>query len=76
MPEPALPELVLASTSPFRRRMLEAAGLSFRVVAPEVDEAAIKQRLASEGAAPADIAKALARAKAEAVSARLPRRAR
>ncbi len=72
MPEPASPELVLASTSPFRRRMLEAAGLSFRVVPADVDEAAIKKRLASEGAAPADIAEALARAKAEAVSARLP----
>ena len=39
-------ELVLASASPFRRRMLEAAGLSFRVVPADVDEAAIRQRLA------------------------------
>jgi septum formation protein len=55
--------------------MLEAAGLSFRVVAPEVDEAAIKQRLASESAKPVlppAVAETLARAKAEAVSIRLP----
>lgn len=72
MPETASRELVLASTSPFRRRMLEAAGLSFRVAAPEVDEGAIKQRLAPERVSPAAVAEALACAKAEVVSARLP----
>jgi septum formation protein len=65
------PELVLASGSPFRRRMLEAAGLSFRVVPADVDEAAIKDSLGAK-CAPSDIAEVLARAKAEAVSARLP----
>ena len=45
MAEPRRGELVLASASPFRRRMLEAAGLSFRVVPAEVDEAAIRQRM-------------------------------
>ncbi|HJZ44242.1 MAG TPA: Maf family nucleotide pyrophosphatase [Hyphomicrobiaceae bacterium] len=68
-------ELVLASTSTFRRRMLEAAGVTFRVVPPEVDEAAIKQRLVSASAKPVPppaVAEALARAKAEAVSTRLP----
>jgi septum formation protein len=67
-------ELVLASTSPFRRRMLEAAGLSFRVVPPDVDEAVLIHRLASESAKPTPpaVAEALARAKAEAVSARRP----
>jgi septum formation protein len=64
------PELILASTSPFRRRMLEAAGLSFRVVPPDVDEAALKSSLGS--IAPASLARALACAKARAVSARAP----
>jgi septum formation protein len=65
-------ELVLASTSPFRRRMLEAAGLSFRVVPPEVDEAALKERFPNGNSKPAAVAEALARAKAEAVSALMP----
>jgi septum formation protein len=72
MPEIAAPELVLASTSPFRRRMLEAAGLSFRVVPPDVDEAAIKERFPNGNSQPAAVAEALARAKAEAVSSRMP----
>lgn len=75
MAEPSARDLVLASTSPFRQRMLEAAGVSFRVVPPEVDEAAIKRRLSSDSAKPLSppaIAEALARAKAEAVSARIP----
>lgn len=67
-------ELVLASTSAFRRRMLQAAGLSFSAVAPEVDESALKRELASARppAAASDVAAALARAKAQVVSARVP----
>jgi septum formation protein len=67
-------ELVLASTSPFRRRMLEAAGLMFRAVGPEVDEAVLKRELAATRppASASEVAAALARAKALAVSARLP----
>ena len=68
-------ELILASTSPFRRRMLEAAGLVFRVVPPEVDEPELKRHLSLEAAKPAPpdvVATALARAKAEAVSSRFP----
>ena len=38
MAEPAQPPLVLASASPFRRRMLQAAGLSFKVTPSKVDE--------------------------------------
>jgi septum formation protein len=64
--------LVLASASPFRRRMLEAAGLSFEVVAADVDEAAIKRDLLGSGSAPPAIAEALALAKAQAVAARVP----
>jgi septum formation protein len=73
MAEPAATsaaELVLASSSPFRRRLLQAAGLSFRVVPPDVDEAALKRSLGA--AAPAGLARALACAKAQAVSARAP----
>ena len=65
-------ELVLASTSPFRRRMLEAAGLTFQVVPPEVDEAVLKERFPSGNSKPGAVAEMLARAKAEAVSSRMP----
>ena len=64
--------LVLASASPFRRRMLEQAGLAFEVAAADVDEGAIKHALLRAGSKPAAIAQALAVAKAEAVSARRP----
>jgi septum formation protein len=64
-------ELLLASASVFRRRLLEAAGVPFRVVPADVDEAAIKRRLAGK-VAPAALAEALAAAKAEAVSERSP----
>jgi septum formation protein len=71
MAEPARRRVVLASASPFRRRMLEAAGLSFEVTAADVDEAAIKHELLRSGSAPTAIAQALAAAKAESVSAHL-----
>ena len=45
MAEPSRRRLVLASASPFRRRMLEAAGLTFEVVPADVDEAEIKRDL-------------------------------
>jgi nucleoside triphosphate pyrophosphatase len=63
--------LVLASGSPFRRRMLEAAGVPFRVVPADVDEEALKRGLAGK-VGPEGLAEALAVAKAEAVSARFP----
>ena len=70
MAEPRRGELVLASASSFRRRMLEAAGLSFRVVPAEVDEAGIRRRMATSDLA--RIAETLAQAKAVAVSKALP----
>ena len=72
MAEPVRRRLVLASASPFRRRMLEAAGLSFEVAPADVDEAMLKRDLLGSGSTPSAIAAALAAAKAEAVSARLP----
>jgi septum formation protein len=59
--------LVLASASPFRRKLLEAAGVVFRVVPAKVDEAAIKRGHGSRPG-PAALAETLAAAKAEAVS--------
>jgi septum formation protein len=62
--------LILASGSPFRRKMLEAAGLHFEVVPPDVDEAALKRELAGRGGAA--IAAELAVAKALAISRTRP----
>jgi septum formation protein len=59
--------LALASGSVARRRLLEAAGLPFEIVTPRVDERALEA--ASPGASPADLALALARAKATSVEA-------
>jgi septum formation protein len=64
-------ELLLASASPFRRRMLQAAGVPFRVVPAEVDESALKRSLAGK-VAPEGLAETLAAAKAEAVSGKFP----
>jgi septum formation protein len=62
--------LVLASGSPFRREMLENAGVDVEVVRPALDERAIEAPLA--GVAPEDVALVLAEAKALDVSGRLP----
>jgi septum formation protein len=66
------PRLVLASASPFRRRLLEAAGLGFAVVVPDLDEAAVKMGLLRSGSTLREVAHGLAVAKAEVVSAHLP----
>lgn len=62
--------LVLASASAARRRMLEAAGLTFDVDPPRVDEEAAKASLRAEGLAPRAQADALAELKALSVSGR------
>lgn len=59
--------LLLASTSPYRRRLLERLGLPFAVESPQVDERALP------GEGPAERALRLARAKAAAVAARHPK---
>ena len=73
MPEAGAP-LLLASASPYRRKMLEAAGVAFEVVVAGVDEDVLKQELAQRSRKPTatEVAQALARAKAEAVSAKHP----
>lgn len=63
-----MPDLVLASTSPYRRELLQRLRVPFRCEAPGVDEAAVKAR----GLAPLALATELARAKALAVAARHP----
>ena len=55
------PPLVLASGSPRRSELLRAAGITFRVCAPAVEE------WPYEGGEPAEYADSLARAKAESV---------
>jgi septum formation protein len=60
------PRLVLASTSPYRRALLQRLGLEFSVADPAVPE----ERRAGE--APQDMAKRLAEAKARVVASRFP----
>ena len=69
---PAVKPLVLASASPSRRRLLEAAGVDLIVDPARVDEDAVKQSARAEGLAAADVAVMLAHIKAERVSARRP----
>jgi len=60
-------QLVLASTSKYRRELLARLGLAFEVAAPHVDETALGLE------APPDTARRLAEAKARAVAPRFPR---
>lgn len=62
-----VPQIVLASTSKYRRELLARLGLAFEVAAPNVDETALA------GEAPQDTARRLAEAKARVVAARFPR---
>ena len=64
--------LVLASGSVARRRILEAVGLVFSVQAPRVDEDAAKASLRAAGLKPRDQADALAELKALSVSRGTP----
>lgn len=62
--------LILASGSAIRRKVLEAAGLSFEIDSPRVDEEAVKVGLRADGLKPRDQADALAALKALSVSNR------
>ena len=61
-----MPELILASTSPYRRLLLERLGIAFTVLPPQVPEDALPGEL------PPDRALRLATAKAQAVASRRP----
>ncbi|AKI02903.1 nucleotide-binding protein implicated in inhibition of septum formation [Hoeflea sp. IMCC20628] len=62
------PRLVLASASPFRRALLENAGLTFEIEPAQIDERVIEQTL--DGLTAEDVASVLAEAKAQDVSGR------
>ena len=64
--------LILASSSPFRRMLMDNAGLVFQSVPAAIDERAIEEPLEREGASPQVVALVLARAKAREVAARSP----
>ncbi|HEX8046726.1 Maf-like protein [Rhizobium sp.] len=64
--------LILASSSPFRRMLMENAGLHFQAVAADIDERAIEAPLERDGAGPDAVALVLAKAKAKEVSDRFP----
>lgn len=66
-----MPDLILASGSSTRRKLLEAAGIEFRVVPADVDEDAIRVCLGPD-TRPERVAQILARAKSEEVSSRHP----
>ncbi|MDQ0318212.1 septum formation protein [Pararhizobium capsulatum DSM 1112] len=66
------PSLVLASASPFRRMLLENAGIAFGSQAAAIDERAIDAKLEAEGASPETIALALAAEKAVDIARHFP----
>jgi len=63
-------DLILASTSPYRRAQIERLGVPFRCVAPDVDEEALKARW--RDALPRELAERLAHAKAASVAEQFP----
>jgi septum formation protein len=62
--------VVLASASRTRAKVLAGAGVAFRVIPSQVDEAPLKAQLLAGGAAPRAIAAQLAEAKARDVAVR------
>ncbi|MCM2440455.1 septum formation protein Maf [Agrobacterium vitis] len=60
--------VILASTSPFRRQLLEQAGLRFTAMAPDIDEREIEGRAEHQHVSPLELAQVLACEKALAVS--------
>ena len=65
-------DVILASGSSSRRAMLDAAGVVFTAISPEIDEDAMKEALLGKNIDAAGLADALAEAKALSVSARNP----
>jgi septum formation protein len=61
-----MPDLILASSSVYRRQLLDRLGLRYRVISPDIDESL------APGEAPTEAALRLARVKAAAVAARYP----
>lgn len=67
-------KLILASGSPFRKKLLEHAGIGVEAIPADLDERALEAPLADSGASPEDVALVLAEAKATAVSEEHPGR--
>lgn len=65
-------QLILASQSPFRRMLMENAGLVFETQAAQIDERAVEAALAATNPTPQGIAETLAIEKARDVAARNP----
>jgi septum formation protein len=65
-----MPELILASTSPYRRQLLERLGVPFTAMAPCCDEDALKAAHGSDS--PLELAEYLALAKADSLRAQYP----
>lgn len=65
-------QVILASASQARRRLLDNAGVGFACEPASIDEAAIKESLKAEGARPEQAAETLAELKALRVSQRHP----
>ena len=65
-------KLVLASASPFRKALLENAGVDFEAQAADIDERAVEAPLRDSDVGPEDTALVLALAKASDVSAKKP----
>ncbi|MDE2463793.1 MAG: septum formation protein Maf [Alphaproteobacteria bacterium] len=66
--------LVLASASPTRAQLLEAAGVCFEIAHPKVDEGALRGQLQADAQNSTQVAQALARAKAQSLCASMPGR--
>ncbi|MCV9967359.1 Maf-like protein [Pararhizobium sp. BT-229] len=64
--------LVLASASPFRRMLLENAGIRFQAQAAAIDERAIENQIEGSGSSPEEVALVLAEAKARHVGEAFP----
>lgn len=66
-------EIILASGSPFRRHLLQNAGIAFKAIPAEIDERTVEAAISADaGVAPEDVALILAEAKAMDVSSRNP----
>jgi septum formation protein len=66
------PSLILASQSPFRRVLMENAGLAFETRPATIDEREVEAGLAAQNPTPQKIAEALAIEKARDVASRNP----
>ena len=67
-----MPRVILASTSPARRRLLETVGIPAEAVPARIDEEAVRAALLPEGASARDIADTLGEMKAQKVHDKHP----